>query len=134
MAYITPIFKGGDKSVPTRPVALTNIIIKAFEKIVLHLSAHKFLNNTQHGFTLGKSTLTNLIEYYDSMLHLLEHYQYVDSIYLDYSKAFEKCDHDIILKKLDSLGIGGKINQWISGFLKRRQQVVVVQGSKSSPV
>lgn len=68
------------------------------------------------------------------MLLLLEHYQYVDSIYLDYSKAFDKCDHDIILKKLDSLGIGGKINQWISAFLKRRQQVVVVQGSKSSPV
>ena len=34
--------------------------------------------------------------------------------------------NDIILKKLDSLGIGDKINQWISGFLKK--------ASKSSPV
>ena len=141
LAFITPIFKGGDKSEPAnyRPVALTNHMTKAFEKvvkqeIVFHLVAHQFLNKTQHGFTTGRSTLTNLVEYYESILLLLENHQYVDSIYLDYSKAFDKCDHDIILKKLDSLGIRGKLNDWISGFLKRRQQIVVVQGSKSSPV
>ena len=141
LAYITPIFKGGDKSNPAnyRPVALTNHITKAFEKIVkqeivFHLSAHGFLNSTQHGFTSGRSTLTNLIEYYESILLLLEHYQYVDAIYLDYSKAFDKCDHDIMLHKLDNLGIGGKLNSWISGFLKKRQQQVVVQGAKSAPV
>jgi hypothetical protein len=138
LAYITPIFKGGDKSEAAnyRPVALTNHITKAFEKvikqeIVFHLVSNQLLNNTQHGFTTGRSTLTNLIEYYESILLLLENHQYVDSIYLDYSKAFDKCDHDIILKKLDSLGIKGNINQWISGFLKRRQLIVVVQGSKS---
>jgi hypothetical protein len=141
LAFITPIFKGGDKSEPAnyRPVALTNHITKAFEKVVkqeilFHLCTHNFLNNTQHGFTSGRSTLTNLIEYYESILLLLEHHQYVDSIYLDYSKAFDKCDHDIILHKLDNLGIRGKLNAWISGFLKRRQQRVVVQGAKSSPV
>ena len=120
-------------------MALTNHITKAFEKIikqeiVFHLSAHGFLNSTQHGFTSGKSTLTNLIEYYESILLLLEHYQYVDAIYLDYSKAFDKCDHDIMLHKLDNLGIRGKLNSWISGFLKKRQQQVVVQGAKSTPV
>ena len=141
LAYITPIFKGGDKSVPAnyRPVALTNHITKAFEKIikqeiVYHLSTNHLFNNTQHGFTSQRSTLTNLIEYYESILLLLENYQYVDAIYLDYSKAFDKCDHDIILHKLDNLGIRGKLNTWISAFLKRRQQMVVVQGVKSNPV
>ena len=141
LAFITPLFKGGDKSDPAnyRPVALTNHTTKAFERllkdeIVLHCTAHHFFNATQHGFTVGRSTLTNLIDYYESLLLLLEHHQYVDAIYLDYSKAFDKCDHDIILKKLDSLGIRGNINAWISAFLKRRQQVVVVQGVESSPV
>ena len=128
LAYITPIFKGGDKSDPAnyRPVALTNHITKAFERVVKqeilsHLVDNQLLNPTQHGFTAGRSTLTNLIEYYESILLLLEHHQYVDAIYLDYSKAFDKCDHNIILDKLEGLGITGKLNKWISVFLKRRQ-------------
>ena len=141
LAYITPIFKGGEKSKPAnyRPVALTNHITKIFEKIlkqemVIHLSKHQYLNNTQHGFRTGRSTLTNLIEYYESILLLLQYHQAVDSIYLDYSKAFDKCDHNIILSKLHTLGIRGKINSWISGFLKNRQQQVVIKGFKSTPV
>jgi hypothetical protein len=122
-----------------RPVALTNHITKAFEKIVknqivFHLAQHDYFNYTQHGFRSGRSTLTNLIEYYESILHLLAYHQAVDSIYLDYSKAFDKCDHNIILTKLHTLGIGGKVSQWIDGFLKRRQQQVVVRGCHSAPV
>jgi hypothetical protein len=67
LAYITPIFKGGDKSLAKnyRPVALTNHITKAFEKIVkkeivFHLAKHGLFNATQHGFRSGRSTLTNL--------------------------------------------------------------------------
>ena len=141
LAYITPLFKGGDKSDPAnyRPVALTNHITKAFERVVkkeilTHLVDNRLLNSSQHGFTAGRSTLTNLIEYYESILLLLEHHQYVDAIYLDYSKAFDKCDHNIILDKLEGLGITGRLNHWISVFLKRRQQIVVVQGTKSRPV
>ena len=141
LAYITPIFKGGSKSDPAnyRPIALTNHITKAFEKIVKdeivhHLSMQQLLNPTQHGFTSGKSTLTNLIEYYESILLLLQHHQSVDSIYLDYSKAFDKCDHNIILEKLHGYGVRDKLLDWITAFLKRRQQIVVVQGSRSKPV
>ena len=130
MAFITPLFKGGDKGEAKnyRPVALTNHITKAFEKIVkaeivLHLAKHHLFNKTQHGFLSGRSTLTNLIEYYESILHLLEYHQSVDSIYLDYSKAFDKCDHNIILGKLYTLGIGGRISIWIEGFLKRLGEI-----------
>ncbi len=141
MAFITPIFKGGDKSSAAnyRPVALTNHITKAFEKIlkeeiVFYLATHNYFNCTQHGFRTGRSTLTNLIEYYESIVLLLQHHKSVDSIYLDYSKAFDKCDHNIILDKLENLGICGKINKWIEGFLKQRQQCVVVRGKRSLPI
>jgi hypothetical protein len=68
IAAITPIFKGGDKSVPKnyRPVALTSHLTKVFEKvlreeIVEHLLENDLLNQVQHGFTQGRSTLTQLI-------------------------------------------------------------------------
>jgi len=140
-AFITPLFKAGNKSEAAnyRPVALTNHITKAFERVIKqqildYLIQHQLLNISQHGFTQGRSTLTNQLEYYESLLLLLEHHQYVDPIYLDYSKAFDKCDHNIILRKLNALGIRGNLNNWISAFLKRRQQVVVVQGVPSLPI
>ena len=141
MAYITPIFKGGDKSEPSnyRPVALTNHITKIYERIIKkhlvhHLSSNQLYNETQHGFRNSRSTLTNLIEYYESILLQLENNQAVDSIYLDFSKAFDKCDHGVILHKLHILGIRGKIHAWIEGFLRNRKQCVVIEGCSSTKV
>ena len=59
---------------------------------------------------------------------------YVDSVYLDFSKAFDKVDHNILLAKLTNLGIRGKIHAWISSFLKNRQQAVKVDGQYSDKV
>ena len=58
----------------------------------------------------------------------------VDSIYLDFSKAFDKVDHFILLKKINSLQISGKIIRWIESFLKNRQQSVKVEGHLSDRV
>ena len=92
------------------------------------------MNQSQHGFRQGHSTTTQLLTYYDSMLSLLEKDDTVDAIYLDFSKAFDKVDHNILLVKLKRLGISGKLLKWIEEFLKRRFQKVRVQGCLSNPV
>ena len=56
----------------------------------------------------------------------------VDVIYLDFAKAFDKVDHDILLNKLKKIGINGTIGVWIHNFLSNRQQCVAVNGTKSS--
>ena len=75
-------------------------------------------NITQHGFTEGKSTISQLLSYYDSILSMLEEdrgmNRGVDTIYLDFAKAFNKVDHDILLEKLRRLGVQGT-------FLKDRE-------------
>jgi hypothetical protein len=141
VAHVTAIFKSGDKSDAAnyRPVSLTNHITKAFEKIikneiVFYLTKNQLYNESQHGFRKSRSTQTNLIEYYESILHQLDSNTTVDSIYLDFSKAFDKCDHGIILDKLEALGISGKLLNWIADFLRNRKQIVVVQGLKSEAI
>ena len=141
LAYISPIFKSGDKSDPAnnRPISLTNHLTKIFERvlkdvIVRHLAESQLLNETQHGFRSGRSCMTNLIEYYESILLHLQHNRSVDSIYLDFSKAFDKCDHGIILQKVSALGIGGKVYNWLESFLRNRKQIVVIDGHRSDPV
>ena len=54
-----------------------------------------------------------------------------DVLYLDFAKAFDKVDHAILLAKIESIGISGKIHAWLSSFLSNRQQFVVINGNKS---
>ena len=137
-SYVSPIYKGGDQGDPVnyRPVALTSHLVKIFEKIVRKnivnfLENHNLFNKSQHGFRGGRSFLSQLLSQFDTILTYLERGVNLDSIYLDFSKAFDKVDHDIVMAKLSKLGIKGKLLKWINSFLTQRVQVVTVNGIKS---
>ena len=50
---------------------------------------------------------------------------------MDLSKAFDCVDHDLLLKKLEKLGIRGLVLKWFRSYLNNRQQYVEVHGTKS---
>jgi ribonuclease P/MRP protein subunit RPP40 len=52
-------------------------------------------------------------------------------VYLDFSKAFDKVDHSILLSKLAKMGITGKVGKWIGNFLHLRTQAVKIGSSIS---
>ena len=54
-----------------------------------------------------------------------------DSIYLDYTKAFDKVDHALLIKKLQRYGIHSTIINWVESFLTNRSQQVVIDGHLS---
>ena len=120
VSHIIPIHKGDHRGIPAnyRPIALTSQLIKLFEKVirnklVSYLDEGNLLNQSQHGFRHGRSCLSQLLAHYDEVLDLLEKGLNVDTIYLDFSKAFDKVDHQIVIAKLSSLGIGGKLLDWL---------------------
>ena len=90
--------------------------------------------DSQHGFRAGRSCLSQLLSHLDKILSYLEQGLNVDTIYLDFSKAFDKVDHKILMGKLKAIGIGGKLAKWIQSFLLDRKQVVLVNGTKSGCV
>ena len=55
----------------------------------------------------------------------------MDTVFLDFAKAFDKVDHNILLEKVKKHGIGGKIGRWIMEFLRGRKFRVVANGSMS---
>ena len=69
-------------------------------------------------------------------MHMLSKESSVDMIYLDFSKAFAKVDHGILLHKLRDMGITGNLGVWFYHFLTDRTQYVRLPGGTStdSPV
>ena len=137
---ITPVFKKGSKAIAQnyRPISLTSHIIKTFEriirnKIVDHLERNHIICKHQHGFRKGRSCLTQLIKHIDIILKNFLNGNDTDSIYLDFSKAFDKVVHHILINKLHSYGIRGKLLSWIKEYLSDRVQTVVINGAHSYP-
>ena len=132
-SIISPIFKKGNQGLAEnyRPVALTSHVSKVFEKVVRrkiqkHLEDHNLFNCNQHGFRAGRSCLGQLLAHTERLLHHVEKGQNVDVIYLDFSKAFDRVDHTILLHKMKVNGIDGKLLKWIQSFLTGRSQQVSV--------
>ena len=90
-ANVIPLFKKGNKNQAQnyRPVSLLSIVGKLLEslikeKLVNHLNKHNLIRDTQHGFTSGRSCLTNLLEFFENVTHELDEGNAVDLVYLDF--------------------------------------------------
>mgnify|MGYP003529753736 FL=1 len=137
-ASVAPLHKKGSmlKSGNYRPVSLTSVIGKLLESIVKdslikHLDKYKLIHNSQHGFTSGKSCLTNLLEFFEEVTKALDNGEAVDLVYLDFAKAFDKVPHCRLVKKLEAHGLGGNVLNWIKGWLSNRRQKVCIDGESS---
>jgi hypothetical protein len=132
-ANVTPLFKKGSKSMAEnyRPISLTSKIGKILESIIKdnivnHLEKFNLIRDSQHGFRKGRSCLTNLLDFMETVTQYLDVGQPVDLVYLDFAKAFDKVPFVRLFKKLESHGIGGKILEWVIQWLNCRRQRVSV--------
>ena len=138
-SVVTPIFKGGNRCQPEnyRPISLISHLCKIFERIVVKAST-SYLNDAnlfyagQLGFRSGRSCLSQLLEHHQKILEALENHAGVDVVYLDFAKAFDRVDYNVLLQKLKAIGICGNLLKWLADFLIGRRQMVRVSGSLSS--
>jgi len=138
-ASVTPIFKKCKKEDPGnyRTVSLTSIPGKVMEQLIVEViiqqvEEEKVIRSSEHGFTKGKSCLTNLIAFHDGVTDWVDEGRDVDVVYLDFSKAFNKVSHNILLGKLRKYGLDERSVKWIENWLNGRTQRVVMNGAESS--
>ena len=126
-ALVVPIFKKGDKhqSSNYRPVSLTSITCKLLEhilhsNIMRHLDQHNVLCDNQHGFRKKRLCKTKLLSTVQEIVSSTAKGQQVDTILLDFAKAFDKIPHTRgtrLLHKLDHYRVRGNVKGWIESFL-----------------
>jgi len=90
------------------------------------------ISKQQHGFLAKHSTCSQIIECTNDWSIALNVRNQVDTVYIDFSKAFDSVVHSKLLCKLESLGVRGKLLAWIAAFLSDRSQVVRVGNAVSN--
>ena len=140
LANVVPIHKKGSKNniENYRPISLTSIVMKQFEKIVrqkLMEKCESLINPNQHGFLPKKSCTTQLVTFTDSLALSLNSNYRVDTIYFDFMKAFDSVNHDLLLQKLkQSFKVDGILLRFIVNYLKGRKQSVVISDATSNSI
>ena len=138
-AHVVALFKKGAKRDANnyRPVSLTAICGKLLEKIVRDnivksLESQGLIHKDQHGFRGGRSCCTQLLEVMEVWTRWFDLGLPWDTIYTDFSKAFDSVPHQRLLNKIHAYGIRGKLLKWIESFLSDRKQRVVLGNQKSN--
>ena len=96
-----------------------------------HLGKNNILNSFQHGFRSGHSCTTQLLTVIEELANSIDSHKQVDVLFLDFAKAFDTVPHQRLLKKLQYYGIDDKIHCWISEWLTKQAQRVLVNGNES---
>ena len=137
-ANVIPIYKKRDRHLAEnyRLVSLISVPCKVMEsiikeKMVDHLEINNLSNDRQYGFRSRRSCTLQLLEVADQWSRALDYGKPIDSIYLDFRKAFDSVPHDKLIQKLKATGIMGNILNWLKDFLRNRIQRVSVNGEKS---
>ena len=139
LAQTIPLFKKGDRQNISnyRPISILPFMSKIFEKCIHHRIMDFFISNSilskeQYGFIKGRSTEDAMIQLSNFIYDSLNNKQNCINIFIDFRKAFDTINHNILLRKLMKYGIRGVPLRLMSSYLQGRSQVVRINKSVST--
>ena len=135
IATVIPLFKGGTRQEVGnyRPISLLPLPGKILEKIVhnrisVFLETNKLLCDEQCGFRKEHSTTDSIANLTDTLFTAINNKETCLAVFIDLKKAFDTVNHNILLRKLQQLGICGQLLIWVSNYLHERVQRTLANG------
>ena len=140
ISKVTPVDKGGNDLDPSnyRPISTLSALTQIFEKLICehlvnYLERRSILYQYQFGFRKGHSTAQAIAEISDNPRKSIDNNMYTCGIFLDFSKAFDTVNQNILLKrKMEQYGIRGLPLQLFTSYLTNRQQYTAIGNTVSS--
>ena len=104
-AKIISIFKFGDSNSTVNywPISMLPFLSKIFKKLMYagqgsYLKSNNILCTNQFGFSKNSNTSDAIIEFLDYVYSSLDSKQSTIAVYLDFSKAFNTVNHNILMR------------------------------------
>ena len=138
LAKVVPIHKGDSVLTVSnyRPISLLPIFSKIMERLIYNqfiefIEAQKILSELQFGFQKNKSTEHAITSIISNITNAFDSKQSSYCIFLDFAKAFDTVNHEILIQKLKYYGVHDKSLDLFQSYLSNRTQVVEVNGKLS---
>ena len=97
-----------------------------------HMMVNNLFSSQQYGFVKGRSTVLQLLNVMDVWTNAIDKGDSIDTVYLDFTKAFHKVPHNRLMSKMNSIGFNTETLHWIKAFLSDRVQQVCINGANST--
>ena len=121
-----------------RPLSILSVPSKILEScvndaIVDHvLNSNRLVTDNQWAYRKGYSTELLLVHLTETWRDAIDSGLVVGAAFIDFKKAFDCVDHDILLNKLQcQFGIRGPLLNWLTSYLTSRLQYTVLNGQRS---
>ena len=97
-----------------------------------YLKSNNILWTNQFGFCKNSNTSDVIIEFLDYVYSSLDRKESTIAVYLNFSKAFDIANHNILISKLLHNGVRGVVQHWFGSYLSNRNQYVSIRNCNSS--
>ncbi len=103
-------------------------------RLIHYLKGINFQYVYQYGFTKGQSTEDALLNFVNNVYDSMNKDCKTTGVFVDFKKAFDLVNHEVLLGKMENVGIRGVALQWFRSFLIGRVQQVKIKNQLSTPM
>ena len=98
-----------------------------------YFEKNELFGSFQFGFRRNKSTISELLTLFDTLLEAKNVKKEILMMLYDLSSAFDTVNHQILLGKLKLYGFDKGSMTWMNSYLKNRKQIVTVSEKYQPP-
>lgn len=130
-SYIVPVPKiqNSNQCTNFRPINTVPVYEKILEVVVKnqlmeYCDENSVIVGNQSGFRKNHSCESVLLNITDEWYRAMDENYIILAVFLDFKRAFETINRDLLIKKLEKIGMGGTVLKWFQSYLHNRQQKV----------